>query len=116
VRRPPPVATTTPPPAPRPVAVVTPPPAPAPVPKPAPAPAASGKWRVQLGAFGQPGNADALWSRVKGRPELAGKPRLNVKAGTVTRLQAGGFSTEGEARAACGKLKAAGFDCSVVAG
>ncbi|MBN8486019.1 MAG: SPOR domain-containing protein, partial [Sphingomonadales bacterium] len=70
----------------------------------------------QLGAFGQPGNADALWSRVKGRPELAGKPRLNVKAGTVTRLQAGGFSTEGEARAACGKLKAAGFDCSVVAG
>lgn len=106
------VAAPTPPPAPRPVAVVT--PAPAPVPKVAPAP--SGKWRVQLGAFGQPGNADALWNRVKGRPELAGKPRLNVKAGAVTRLQAGGFASEGDARAACGKLKAAGFDCSVVAG
>ncbi|MFN3516001.1 MAG: SPOR domain-containing protein [Novosphingobium sp.] len=107
VRGAPPVATTTPPPTPRPIAVAAPPPA--------PAPAASGKWRVQLGAFAQPGNADALWSRVRHRPELAGKPRLSVKAGSVTRLQAGGFASEGEARAACGKLKAAGFECSVVA-
>lgn len=115
VRRAPPAAATTttpPPPAPRPVAVAT----PAPAPKPALVPAATGKWRVQLGAFGQPANADALWNKVKGRPELAGKPRLNLKAGAVTRLQAGGFASEGEARAACGKLKAAGFDCSVVAG
>lgn len=108
VRRQP--AAAPPPPAPRPVAVATPPS----VAK--PAPAASGRWRVQLGAFGQPGNADALWNRVKGRPELAGHPRLSIKAGTVIRLQAGGFASEGEARAACGKLKAAGFDCSVVSG
>lgn len=126
VRRAPPVTVTTtaPPPAPRPVATVSPapvpklaPPAkPAPTAKPAPAPAATGKWRVQLGAFGQPANADALWNKIKGRPELAGKPRLNLKAGAVTRLQAGGFASEGEARAACGKLKSAGFDCSVVSG
>lgn len=107
-----PVATPTPPPTPRPVAVVT----PAPAPKASPAPASSGKWRVQLGAFGQPGNADALWNKVKERPELSGKSRLNIKAGAVTRLQAAGFSTETEARSACGKLKAAGFDCSVVTG
>lgn len=117
VRRAPPVTVApAPPPAPRPVAVAAPAPAPKPAPAPAPAPAASGKWRVQLGAFGQPTNADALWNKVKGRPELSGKPRLNIKAGAVTRLQAGGFASEGEARTACGRLKAAGFDCSVVSG
>lgn len=110
------VATPAPVPAPRPVAVVSPAPAPAARAVPAPPPAIGGKWRVQLGAFGQPGNADALWNRIRNRPELAGKPRFNVKAGTVTRLQAGGFASEAAARAACGSLKAAGFDCSVVAG
>ena len=113
-----PVAVVTPPPAPRPVAVVTPPPAPRPiaVPRPAPAPVASGKWRIQLGAFGQMSNADALWSRVKGRPEVAGHPRLNVKAGAVTKLQAGGFGSQAEAQAACGRLRSAGFECVAVAG
>jgi cell division septation protein DedD len=105
-----PVAVVTPPPAPRPVAVVTPPPAP----RPAPPPVASGKWRIQLGAFGQMSNADALWNRVKGRPELAGHPRLNVKAGAVTKLQAGGFASQAEAQAACGRLRSAGFECVAV--
>ena len=90
--------------------VAPPPPSPAPV----AAPAAGGAWRVQLGAFGQPGNADALWNKLKGRPELAGHPRLNVKAGAVTKLQAGGFASEAAARAACGKLSAGGQSCIAV--
>jgi cell division septation protein DedD len=75
---------------------------------------ASAPWRVQLGAFGIAANADALWNRLKARPELSGKPRLNVKAGAVTKLQAGGFASEGEARTACAKLSASGQTCLVV--
>lgn len=85
-------------------------------PAPAPAPTATGKWRIQLGAFGQLSNADALWSRVKSRPELAGHARLNVKAGAVTKLQAGGYASQASAQAACSKLKAAGFECVAISG
>ena len=103
------------------------PPTPRPVikPVPAPVPAApaaigaatgtAGAWRVQLGAFGLASNADALWAKVKGRPELAGHARLNVKAGAVTKLQAGGYS-QAAAQAACAKLKAAGITCAAVPG
>ena len=113
----------TPAPAPRPVAVhqgapaglVTPAPRPAPTPVPAPAVAASGTWRIQLGAFGVAANADAQWAKVRSRPELAGHPRLNVKAGAVTKLQASGFS-QAAAQAACAKLKAAGISCAAVPG
>ena len=107
----------------------TPPPAPAPAPVKVktsapsavtaatpPAPAATGEWRIQLGAFGQLSNADALWNRVRSRPELAGHPRLNVKAGAVTKLQAGGFASQAAAQAACSKLKAAGFECVAISG
>lgn len=94
--------------APRPV------PPPVAAPAPAPAPAAGGAWRVQLGAFGQPANADALWNKLKGRPELAGHPRLNVKAGAVIKLQAGGFASEAAARAACSRLGASGQTCIAV--
>lgn len=85
-------------------------------PRPAPArPAATattgGPWRVQLGAFGVAANADALWARLRQRPELAGHPRINVTAGAVTKLQAGGFASEADARAACVKLVAGGFTC-----
>lgn len=73
-----------------------------------------GAWRVQLGAFGQPGNADALWNRLKNRPELAGRPRLNVKAGSLTKLQAGGFASAAEARAACDRLSSAWQTCIAV--
>lgn len=87
-------------------------PAPAPPPKLASAgSAASGPWRVQLGAFGVAGNADTLWARLKTRPELAGRPRQNVKTGAVIKLQASGFPSEAAARAACGKLTAGGFTC-----
>jgi cell division septation protein DedD len=99
------------------------PPAPRPVVKPAPTPtqapppaAASGPWRVQLGAFGVAANADAMWARLKSRPELAGHPRLDVRAGAVTKLQAGGFASQAAAQAACSKLQAAGFTCLAVKG
>lgn len=87
-----------------------------PRPAPTPAPAATGKWRIQLGAFGQMSNADALWNRIKARPELAGHSRLNVKAGAVTKLQAGGFASQAAAQGACAKLKAAGFECVAISG
>lgn len=80
--------------------------------RPAPAAsAASGPWRIQLGAFGVAGNAEALWSRVKARPELAGHPRALVPAGKLTKLQATGFVSKSEAEAACTRLTAGGFGC-----
>ncbi len=108
--RPAPAAT----PAPRPPQVaIAAPPRPAPTPAPQPA-AASGPWRVQLGAFGVAANADAMWNRVRSRPELAGHPRLNVRAGAVTKLQAGGFATQQAAQAACGRLNGGGITCIAV--
>lgn len=80
-------------------------------PKPAAPATASGPWRVQLGAFGVAANADALWARLRQRPELAGHPRINVSAGAMTKLQAGGFVSEADARAACAKLIASSFTC-----
>ena len=99
-------------------------PAVAPAAKPAPKPAfvaaapagetGPGRWRVQLGAFGQPANANALWNRASARPELAGKRRIDLAGTTITRLQAGGFASETAANQACAGLKAAGFVCVVV--
>jgi hypothetical protein len=66
---------------------------------------------VQLGAFSVPGNAQRLWDRVSGRPELAGKERLLVPAGSVTKLQAGGYASRAAAEAACSALKAADVEC-----
>jgi len=88
-------------------------------PRPAPTPhavmpagsATGGSWRVQLGAFGQKANADALWAKVRNRPEIAGHPRMDVGSG-VARLLAGGYS-EAEANRACAGLKAAGLTCLV---
>lgn len=96
----------------KPVRKATAPAASAPASQSAPA-AATGVWRVQLGAFSVPGNADALWAKVKGRPELAGHGRLNVRAGSITKLQAGGFASHEAAAAACSRLTAAGIACIV---
>ncbi|MDF8334245.1 SPOR domain-containing protein [Novosphingobium cyanobacteriorum] len=109
------MATATPKPAPQPKPAPAPKPAPKPATTPAPAPApapASGTYRIQLGAFGQKSNADALWTRLHTRPELTGHSRLDVGTG-VTRLQAGGY-TQAAAEKACAGLKAAGEVCLVV--
>lgn len=73
--------------------------------------ATSGPWRLQLGAFGVPGNAEALWSRLKSRPELAGRGKLLVPAGKLTKLQASGFASAAEANVACAQLKSSGVSC-----
>ena len=85
-------------------------PRPAPVDVASPRPA-SGPWRVQLGAFGVAANADALWARLAACPELAGHKRINVTAGKVIKLQAGGFASQGAAAAACAALARAAFAC-----
>lgn len=105
-----------------PVAKVAPPPAKAAPAKAAPVkaapakPAPSGPWRIQLGAFAERGNADVMWNRVKNRPELNGRSRMNVAAGKVTRLHAAGFASRSAAEQACSRLKSAGFDCIPVSG
>jgi cell division septation protein DedD len=86
-------------------------PAPKPVPKPAAKPVAgSGKWRIQLGAFRDRGNAETLWGKVRGR--LGGAQPSYVTAGPVTRLQAGGFASRADATRACA---ASGQPCVIVA-
>lgn len=92
---------------------------PAPAVRPATAPVAPvasnsvGPWRVQLGAFSIAANADKLWSQVSRRPKLAGKTKLAIASGRVTRLLAGGFTTQAQAQAACAALKSGGHDCLV---
>lgn len=73
-------------------------------PAPAPAPAAQdGGWRVQLGAFGDPGNARRLWSQVSGR--FPGRQPYYVKTGALTKLLVGPFSSRAVAASACGNVK-----------
>lgn len=84
-------------------------PAPEPRPKPvAVAKASGGSYRVQLGAFRDPGNARGLWSKVGGK--VGGSPDF-VAANGLTKLQATGFATRAEAQAAC---RRAGGGCVVV--
>ena len=76
---------------------------------PAPEPTvASGAWRIQLGAFGVAGNAQALWGKLKGSPALGGRQAFYVPAGKLTKLQAGPFASRAEAQAACSRVGVAG--------
>ena len=74
---------------------------------------ASGKWKVQLGAFGVSGNADRLWGKLSSNPVLSGTRKLLVPGGRVTRLQAVGFATRADAQSACAALKQQGQGCIV---
>ncbi|QNQ10901.1 SPOR domain-containing protein [Sphingomonas alpina] len=78
-------------------------PAPVATQAPPPRPAATGKWRVQLGAFGDPNNARKLWGQVAGR--FAGRQPYYVKSGALTRLLVGPFASSSEASRACGAVK-----------
>lgn len=75
--------------------------------------AATGPWRVQLGAFSVAGNAEALWRKLGGRGPLAGKTKILVPAGKLTRLLAGGFASEAAAASACATLRQSGQSCLV---
>jgi len=75
-------------------------------------PAASGNWRVQLGAFSDENKAKNLWTRLEGSvSDLAGLQPYLVKAGGLTRLQAGPFETRAQAESMCSRVKASGNDC-----
>ena len=73
--------------------------------KPAPPiPASStGAWRIQLGAFGTRGAAQALFGQLG--PTLGGAQAFYIPVGTVTRLQAGPYSSRATASQACARLK-----------
>jgi len=63
---------------------------------------ASGKWRIQLGAFGQRKSAEALYGKLSGK--LGGRSAFYVPAGAVVRLQAGPYESRAAASAACARL------------
>jgi len=76
---------------------------PAPAPAPARAPVtASGKWRIQLGAFGQRKSAETLFGRLSGK--LGGRQAYYVPVGAMVRLQAGPFESHAAASSACARL------------
>jgi uncharacterized protein len=74
-------------------------------------PISNGPWKVQLGAFSVPGNADRAWAQVAGNPALSGKSRQTLPAGRLTRLLAAGWASQAAAQSACNALKAAGHSC-----
>lgn len=100
--------------------------APNPTPAPVPAPvaaartpvavASSGNWRVQLGAFGDINKAKRLWNNLENQVVGLGQlqPYL-VRAGSITRLQAGPFATKSQAENMCGNVKTTGNACIVKA-
>ena len=73
----------------------------------------AGQWKVQLGAFGVPGNVGRMWNSVAALPEIEGRERIEKPAGRLTILQAGGYASRSEANAACAALKRRGHDCLV---
>ncbi|HZF93631.1 MAG TPA: SPOR domain-containing protein [Allosphingosinicella sp.] len=110
-------------PVPPPVAVQR--PAPAPVTRPAPAPraaapapvraAASGRWRVQLGAFSNEANARRQWSTIRSVSAVGALQHHIVRAGSVWRLQAGPLGDRAAAARVCAAARSAGHDCIPVA-
>jgi uncharacterized protein len=80
--------------------------------------AVTGKWRIQLGAFGSDANANNLWrsltSKVAG---LSAYSQSLSPAGQVKRLQAGPFASRADADAMCNRVKSAvaSHGCIVVA-
>ena len=82
-------------------------PAPRPTPRPAPvaakpAPVRDGGWRLQLGAFGNAGNARKLGAQMSGR--FPGRQVYYVKSGKLTRVLIGPFASSAEASRACGSV------------
>jgi uncharacterized protein len=107
-------------PAPAPVVRSRPKPAPAPVVRkapvaPAPVRAVSGGYRVQLGAFSDVNRAKALWSSLsRNVGSLKGMQPYLVKAGSITRLQAGPLGSKAAAEKLCGQVRSAAQSCLVV--
>jgi TPR repeat protein len=66
------------------------------------APTEPGGWRIQLGAFSQPGAAEALFKKLS--RALEGRQPFYVASGRVTRLQVGPYASRPAAAAACAAL------------
>jgi hypothetical protein len=66
------------------------------------APPTPGPWRIQLGAFRQPGAGQALFAQLA--PRLPGKLPAYVASGSLLRLQVGPYASLSEAAAACRSL------------
>lgn len=64
---------------------------------------ATGRWRVQLGAFSKRASAETLYRRLS--KALGGRQAFYVPAGAVTRLQVGPYPSRSAAAAACTALK-----------
>ena len=64
--------------------------------------ASTGKWRIQLGAFGQRKSAEALYGKLAGK--LGGRQAYYIPVGAVVRLQVGPFESRAAASAACAGL------------
>jgi cell division septation protein DedD len=80
------------------------------------APAPGGKWRIQLGAFSDGSKANALWSGLHSRvAELATYQSYVVRAGPVTRLQAGPVVSRAVADKLCAAVRAVKQPCVPVA-
>jgi hypothetical protein len=78
--------------------------------------APGGRWRVQLGAYGDAGNAQRQWAALRSKVgALAGLQPALVRAGTVTRLQAGPIASRAVADRICAAAKSAGSACFPVA-
>jgi cell division septation protein DedD len=77
---------------------------------------AGGRWRVQFGAFGDAGNARRQWDSLRARGgAFAGLQPVFVRAGAVTRLQAGPLASKAAADRVCAAARAAGSACIPVA-
>jgi len=63
--------------------------------------------------FSVAANAEKMWGEAQAIPGFAGKNRLLVPVGKLTKLLAGGYASEAEASAACQRLKQSGHDCLV---
>jgi TPR repeat protein len=70
-----------------------------------PAPASPGNWRIQLGAFSKRSSAEDLYRKLSVSPAISGHQVYYVPAGSVVRLQVGGFASRAAAAAACSSLK-----------
>lgn len=89
-------------------------PAASPPPAALPAPPASGRYRVQLGAFRVDGRAQALWKSLSGR--VAGlsayQPNYVVTSG-LTRLLVGPVGSSADGQKLCARIKTTGTPCVV---
>ena len=73
----------------------------------------SGDWKLQLGAFGDSGNAQRLASRLATNAALGGARIEQEAAGRLIKVMAVGYASRTAAEDACSALKRSGQDCLV---